>query len=317
MNLYSDDFLSQSVTVIQEQLRSRSQQEAINLPMLIELENRSKKRVTLLRWLEAVAKGEIKIEEDLCVKTKGGYPIDEVVSALQKDIRRGNYENACHWARELVISGNSWKLWRRLQVISLEDIGMANPTALHVIRTLQAHAHEMGIATWEGQRAAIAGAFFLANSPKSRLMDELCNYFKYVQDGKIMASNPEIPEYAVDCHTKAGRSKGLAWTKPKGIQHWYGKATVLNSPTPIVKDEKRFLRALEQADGYIRPKEVEDGKTGGVVCQSFDEGPVAGKPVARLTEILRGAWIRGVQGIRGFWSVWRERIASFIKRAVG
>lgn len=317
MNLYSDDFLNQSVTVIVEQLRARSQQEAISLPMLIELENRSKKRVTLLRWLEAVAKGEIKIEEDLCVKTKGGYPIDEVVSALQKDIRRGNYENACHWARELVVSGNSWKLWRRLQVIALEDIGMANPAALHVIRTLQAHAHEMGIATWEGQRAAIAGAFFLATSPKSRLMDELCNYFKYVQDGKIKAQNPEIPEYAIDCHTKAGRANGLGWPKPEGIQHWYGKATVLDNPTTLVNDEKRFLRALEQADGYIRPKEVEDGKESGVVRQSFDKGPDSGEPIARFKEVLRVAWVRGVQGVRGFWREWCERIAASIKRTLG
>ena len=226
MEIYSDEFLSQSVIRIQEQLRNRSQQEAINVLMLIELETKGKKRETLLHWLEAVAKGEIKIEEDLAVKTKSGYPLDEVVSALQKDIRRGNFENACHWARELVLSGNSWKLWRRLQVIAMEDIGFASPTALQVIRTLQAHAQEMGVQTWEGQRAAIAGAFFLATSPKSRLMDELCNYFQYVQGGKIKVPNPEIPSFALDCHTKAGRAKGLAWPTPASVQHWYGVATL-------------------------------------------------------------------------------------------
>ena len=117
--LYTEKFLAQPINTIQEELRKRSEAgENINLPMLIELETNGKKRRTLIRWMEAVSEGKISIHEDLAPKTASGYPLDSVVSALQKDIRRGNYEYAAFWARELTISGNSWKLWRRLQVIA-------------------------------------------------------------------------------------------------------------------------------------------------------------------------------------------------------
>ena len=40
--------------------------------------------------------------------TKGGYPLDEVISAVQKSIRRGQERKALYWAYELVGSG----FWR-------------------------------------------------------------------------------------------------------------------------------------------------------------------------------------------------------------
>jgi len=52
--------------------------------------------------------------------TVNGYAMDEVVSALQKEIRRGNEENATFWACELLDSGAGETLWRRLKVIAAE-----------------------------------------------------------------------------------------------------------------------------------------------------------------------------------------------------
>ena len=37
--------------------------------------------------------------------TKGGYALDEVVSALTKEIRRGNEDHSLFWSLELVESG--------------------------------------------------------------------------------------------------------------------------------------------------------------------------------------------------------------------
>ena len=36
------------------------------------------------------------------VFTQNGYPLDEIISALQKDIRRGNEEQALYWVLELL-----------------------------------------------------------------------------------------------------------------------------------------------------------------------------------------------------------------------
>jgi hypothetical protein len=62
------------------------------------------------------------------LRTKHNYDAFEVVSALQKCIRRGLEEDALYWAYELAESRNknysSW-LWTRLKVIACEDVGPA------------------------------------------------------------------------------------------------------------------------------------------------------------------------------------------------
>jgi len=60
------------------------------------------------------------------LQTQEGYPFDEAVSALQKSIRRGLEEEAMFWAAELETRYHDY-LWKRLQVISVEDIGIADP----------------------------------------------------------------------------------------------------------------------------------------------------------------------------------------------
>ena len=64
--------------------------------------------------------------------TRNGYAGDEVISALQKSIRRSLEEQACMFAYEMYISSPELleKMWRRLLTISVEDIGMGkNRTA--------------------------------------------------------------------------------------------------------------------------------------------------------------------------------------------
>lgn len=62
------------------------------------------------------------------VKTIGGFDADLVISALQKEIRRGNEENAVLIAYEMFSTSLPLEdfLWTRLHVISVEDIGFAN-----------------------------------------------------------------------------------------------------------------------------------------------------------------------------------------------
>src|SRR3990172_63220 len=58
--------------------------------------------------------------------TAGGYSFSEVTSAMQKSIRRGLEEDAMYWAAELETKFPDY-LWKRLQIISVEDIGIADP----------------------------------------------------------------------------------------------------------------------------------------------------------------------------------------------
>jgi len=68
--------------------------------------------------------------------TKHGYDHYELLSALQKSIRRGMEYEAVHFAVELE-EFNPTMLWNRLRVIACEDVGPANPMMPLLVDVLQ------------------------------------------------------------------------------------------------------------------------------------------------------------------------------------
>ena len=77
------------------------------------------------------------------VKTYHGLPADHVISALQKEIRRGNTENAVLLAYEMVLTSPALEdyLWQRLMVISCESC-----TGHHLQRPVEPAAEKAGTA---------------------------------------------------------------------------------------------------------------------------------------------------------------------------
>lgn len=141
------------------------------------------------------------------VRTLHDLPADEVISSLQKEVRRGNTENAAFLVYEMLITSPELEeyLWLRLQVISVEDVGLGNLNAPVLIETLyQMHSR------WprpHGDRYmyAIHAVRILCESRKERGSDELHNYVRRSMDaGKL----PEIPDYALDMHTQRGQQMG-------------------------------------------------------------------------------------------------------------
>jgi len=66
------------------------------------------------------------------------YSIDEVLSALQKAVRRGHARNAAFWAGELHVSGLTAIATKRLLIMTVEDVGIASPYAPFLAATAQA-----------------------------------------------------------------------------------------------------------------------------------------------------------------------------------
>ncbi len=142
------------------------------------------------------------------VKTINGFAADQVISALQKEIRRGNTENAVVLAYEMLSTSPELEayLWYRLQVISVEDVGFGNLTAPILINAL----HQMlGTFTQDmGERIlfAVHAVRYLCESEKDRSSDEMTIWVKrVVAQGKVL---PHIPDYALDMHTQAGQEMG-------------------------------------------------------------------------------------------------------------
>jgi len=147
--------------------------------------------------------------------TKHGYDHYELLSALQKCIRRGLEYEAAHFAVELE-EFNPTMLWNRLKIIASEDIGPANPLMPLLIDYLQKQ-----YLTEKSKLAESAYKLYLMNavvclcrSQKSRITDDLqIVVYAERETGQL----PPIPEFALDKHTARGKAMG------KGIDDFFSE----------------------------------------------------------------------------------------------
>jgi replication-associated recombination protein RarA len=142
------------------------------------------------------------------VRTAHDLPADEVISATQKEIRRGHTENAALLAYEMLSTSLEMEeyLWGRLQVISVEDVGYGNLNAPILIETL--YQMHLRIPRPRGDRYlfAIHAVRVLCQSHKERGSDDLNNWVNQAVEQKGVL--PVIPDYAIDMHTKRGQEMG-------------------------------------------------------------------------------------------------------------
>lgn len=176
------------------------------------------------------------------IKTRNGYYADEVISALQKSIRRANEEDACKFAYELYITSPEMeeKMWRRLLTISVEDIGMGNPMAPVIVHHLFQMRKEFAYSDGDRPMYFIHAIRILASSDKDRSSDLLKNIcIKSFAMGKF----PEIPDVALDKHTRRGQEMG------RDSFHFLNEASIVIPQAEIDNDYKeRYAKILEEYD---------------------------------------------------------------------
>lgn len=139
--------------------------------------------------------------------TRNGLRGDEVISALQKSIRRGKEKEACEFAYEMYITSTQFeeKLWRRLLAISVEDVGMGNPMAAIMINNLNTMRKEFQYNESDRAMYFFHAIRYLCQSEKDRSSDLLKNI---VIKSFAMGYVPEIPDIALDKHTVRGQGNG-------------------------------------------------------------------------------------------------------------
>jgi replication-associated recombination protein RarA len=142
------------------------------------------------------------------VRTAHGLAADEVISALQKEIRRGNVENAALLAYEMAHTSPELELylWDRLSVISVEDVGFGDVLAPILIRSLEQLSHRFERHRGDRYLFVIHAVRYLASRLKDRSTDEMYNWMAHVVEEQGLL--PEIPDYALDMHTARGRTMG-------------------------------------------------------------------------------------------------------------
>jgi hypothetical protein len=140
--------------------------------------------------------------------SKNGYDKGEVVSALQKAIRRGEETRALYWAQELMESGETYRMWRRLIVIAAEDVGVADPDMVMRIWAMN-QAHNVG----REANIPFLAVMLLCRAKKNREADDACYLYelRFKEGWKI-----PMPPEAVDGHTRRGRGQLYEMARQQG-----------------------------------------------------------------------------------------------------
>ena len=140
--------------------------------------------------------------------TEHGFAADEVISALQKSIRRGLVDNALLLGWEMYVTSPEMEamLWSRLCVISVEDVGLGNAQAPILVNTLFEMHQRYPRPEHDRFMFAAHAIRVMAGGPKDRTTDEMASWAR--QSVRLGERLPEIPDAALDMHTRRGQEMG-------------------------------------------------------------------------------------------------------------
>ena len=166
------------------------------------------------------------------LKTQGGHAFLEVVSALQKEIRRANERAAVYWAFELIPRFEAY-LWKRLKVVANEDVGIATPTIFAAIQTLSEQYFEMREKKDGSCTLCVTNAVLLmCRAKKTRVADHLTIIVEQIKARELSGDQVPlpIPDYALDMYTLRGRQIG------RGLDHFRTEGAKLVGRDETIED---------------------------------------------------------------------------------
>ena len=173
------------------------------------------------------------------IKTKKGYDFFECSSALQKCIRRGLEEEALFWAVELYDSNFGEYVWKRLRIMTSEDVGLAEPmmpaNIWALYRSYQEQAKKKEDKN-EPQRLFLTHAvLLLCRAKKSRMVDWTLLWAWLTHPFRKLV----IPDFALDKHNERGRRLGRSWA------HFFEEGTLLHPHEDVDGEQEMRLKAMK------------------------------------------------------------------------
>ena len=167
------------------------------LNLLEVLINTRNKDLITLEDLEGV-KGEKVLNFD-----RDGDSHYDLLSALQKSIRGSDPDAAIVYLAMLIKGGDLISICRRLLVISSEDIGLAYPQAVTIVKSCVDSAMQLGFP--EARIPLAEAAILLATSPKS---NSSCMAIDKAMSDLDSLNIGDIPPYLKDGHYDGAKSLG-------------------------------------------------------------------------------------------------------------
>ncbi len=201
-------------------------------------------RVTLETARQVSQKSSMKYDRD-------GDEHYDILSAFQKSIRGSDENAALHYLARLVEAGDLISPCRRLLVIACEDIGLAYPNAISVVKSCVDAAQALGFP--EARIPLSEAVIFLCTCPKSN--SAICAIDDALRDIKS-GIETDIPAHLKDSHYQGAEKlgHGIDYKYPHSYPNHYIKQQYLPDS---IKDREYYKfgdNKTEQAAKAYRDK---------------------------------------------------------------
>ncbi len=134
----------------------------------------------------------------------------DLLSAFQKSIRGSDIDASIHYLARLVHSGDLLSICRRLMVIASEDVGLAYPMAISIVKSCVDAARELGFP--EARIPLAQAVVLLAGAPKSNS--------SYMAINNALRDLDEIEISDVPLHLKDAHYRGAS-DMGRGVEYKY------------------------------------------------------------------------------------------------
>lgn len=141
---------------------------------------------------------------------KSGDSHYDILSAFQKSIRGSDPDASIHYLARLIKAGDLISISRRLLVIASEDIGLAYPNAITIVKSCVDSANQLGFP--EARMPLAQATLLLATSPKSNSAYKAIDKALYDLDTIDVG---QIPNNIKDAHYSGAKKLG------RGIDYKY------------------------------------------------------------------------------------------------
>jgi putative ATPase len=138
---------------------------------------------------------------------KDGDDHYDILSAFQKSIRGSDPDAALHYLARLLDAGDLISPCRRLLVTAAEDIGLAYPQVLPIVKACVDMAHQLGLP--EARIPLADAAILLSTAPKSN--SGICAMDAALSDVRKGKSG-EVPAHLKDAHYSGAQKLGRGLT---------------------------------------------------------------------------------------------------------
>ena len=149
---------------------------------------------------------------------KDGDSHYDILSALQKSIRGSDPDAALHYLGRLLEAGDLVSACRRLMVIASEDVGLAYPQAVTIVKSCIDAANMLGLP--EARIPLAEAAILMATAPKSN--SAICGIDAALEDIRQGNYGP-VPAYLMDAHYSGAQKlgRGMTYVYPHDYPHHY------------------------------------------------------------------------------------------------